>query len=162
GHITAGLIAFVAFLLAWGRRPLAAGLAAGAAPLVEYQTGAIVAILAVYLALQGRRSLGAYAVGIVPGLALLLAYDQLAFGAPWHLSYAYLDNGYAVEQGSGLFGVSPPSLFSSYEVLSGPKGLLVVSPVIVAAGWGLVVLARRYRAEAVVCASVVAFFVLLN
>jgi hypothetical protein len=162
GHVTAGLLAFTAFLLVWGNRPGLGGLAAGAAPLVEYQTAAIGAILALYVLRRNGSSLGRYAAGTVPGIALLLAYDQLAFGAPWHLSYRYLDNGYAAEQAGSLFGINSPTLFSSYEVLSGPKGLLVVTPVLVASAWGLVLFARRHKAEAITCGAVVLFFVLLN
>jgi hypothetical protein len=163
GHVTAATLAFGAFLLAWGRRPGWAGLAAGAVPFVEYQAGAVLAILGVYVAVRlGRRALGGYALGAVPGIGLLLAYDQLAFGAPWRLSYKYLDNGYAAAQAGGVFGVGRPTLFQSYEVLSGSRGLLVMSPVVVAAAWGLVLLWRRYRPEAAVCAAVVGVFLLLN
>jgi hypothetical protein len=163
GHVTAALLAFAAFLLAWGRRPVGAGLAAGAVPLVEYQAGAVLAILGVYAAVRlGRRGLGRYALGAVPGVAMLLAYDQLAFGAPWRLSYKYLDNGYAAAQAGGVFGVGRPTLFQSYEVFSGSRGLLVTSPVVVAAAWGLVLLWRRYTPEALVCAAVCAVFLILN
>jgi len=162
GHVTAAALAFGAFLLAWRRRPLPAGLLAGAAVLVEYQATVVLAIVGVYVALRGWRPLAAYVAGAVPGIALLLAYDQLAFGAPWHLSYKYVANSYVLEQEKGFFGVGVPRLFSSYEVFSGTEGLLVVSPVVVAALWGLALLSRRYPAEAVVCAAVVAFFVVAN
>jgi uncharacterized repeat protein (TIGR01451 family) len=162
GHITAAALAFGAFLLAWRGSALLAGLAAGFAVLVEYQAAAVAAALAVYVALRGVRAVAVYAAGAVPGVALLLAYNQLAFGAPWHLSYKYVSNGYVLAQSKGLFGVGAPKLFSSYSVFSGTEGLLVLSPVLVASVWGLGLLWRRYTAEVALCAFVTAFFVIFN
>jgi hypothetical protein len=158
-HVTAAALGFATFLLAWRRRPLAAGLVAGAALVVEYQTAAILAVVGLYVALRGLRAGAAYAAGLVPGVAALLVYDTLAFGSPWHLSYRYV----AIEQQStGFFGIGLPRLHSTWEVFAGSSGLLVVSPVLLAAAYGLVVLARTRPAEAAVCAAVTAFFVLLD
>jgi len=162
GHVPAAALGFAAFLLAWRRRPGAAGLAAGCATLVEYQAAAILVAVGAYVAARGLRGVARYAAGAAPGLALLLAYDTAAFGAPWRLPYDYIANGYAAEQARGLFGIGVPRLFPSYEVFAGGGGLLVVSPVLAAAGAGLVLLGRRHRAEALLCAAVTAFFVLLN
>ena len=64
--------------------------------------------------------------------------DWVAFGAPWRLSYRFVANEFQKAQESGFFGVRlPPPLFSIYEVLAGPGGLLVASPILVAAAWGL-------------------------
>jgi hypothetical protein len=162
GHVTAAALAFAAFLLAWRRRPGLAGLAAGVAVTVEYQTGAVAAILALYVALAGLHALGRYVVGLLPSALLLGAYDWAAFGSPFHLSYRYVANAYAAEQQSGFFGVHVPTLEAAREVFVGNRGLLVVAPVVVAAAAGLVLLWRSRRAEAGVAAAVVAFFVLLN
>jgi uncharacterized repeat protein (TIGR01451 family) len=162
GHVTAAALGFGAFLLAWRGSAALAGLAAGAALLVEYQAAAIAGVLAVYVALRGVRALGVYLAAVIPGVALLAVYDQLAFGAPWHLSYKYVSNGYVLAQSKGLFGVDLPKAFSSYEVFSGGQGLLVLSPVVIAGLWGLWLLARRYTAEVLVCSAVIAFFLLFN
>src|SRR5262249_13006354 len=79
GHITAGTLGFGAFLLVWSRRPMAAGLAAGFLPLIEYPAGAITLILLAYVAARGLRAAAVYAAAAVPGIALPLVYDQLAF-----------------------------------------------------------------------------------
>src|SRR5262249_34069309 len=55
-----------------------------------------------------------------------------------------------------------PHAHSLVEVLVGSRGLLVVSPLSLAAAGGLVVLARRYRAEAAVCGAAVVAFFLVN
>ena len=110
-------------------------------------------------ALRGIRSLGRYVAGLCPGVALLLLYDALAFGSPFHLSYRYVA---IKQQASGFFGIGPPHLHSAYEVLVGSSGLLLISPVLIAAAYGLVVLARTHPVEAAVCGAVTVFFLLLN
>jgi uncharacterized repeat protein (TIGR01451 family) len=99
---------------------------------------------------------------VVPAAAVLGAYDWVAFGAPWHLSYRYVENGFAGEQATGFFGLGWPRLLGITEVFAGSRGLLVVSPVLVLAALGLVRLGRSHRAEAVVAGSVAALFVLAN
>jgi hypothetical protein len=160
-HVPAAALGFGAFVLAWRRSALLAGVLAGLALTVEYEAAAIVLIVGAYVALQGRRQLLRYAGGTVPGVALLLAYNWLAFGAPWRLSYRYVTNEFP-QQASGFFGVSLPSRNSIDQVFTGTGGLLTISPVVVAASWGLVLLARRHLAEVIVCAAVTLFFVTLN
>jgi len=157
--VPAAVLGFGAFLLAWRRRPFLAGLAGGAGILVEYQVGAIVAVLAVYIGLMGIRPLARYAAGVVPGLAVLGLYDQLAFGAPWHLSYSYIgDLNYRHAQAAGMLGVGKPTAYGLYEAFAGTGGLLVTSPVLLAAACGLVPFWRAHRREGAVCGLVVLFF----
>jgi hypothetical protein len=157
-HVTAAALGFGAFVLAWRGRPLYAGLAAGAALLAEYQTAAIAVAVGLYVLLRGFRAGAAYVAGLVPGLAALLVYDALAFGSPWHLSYRYVA---VTEQQTGFFGIGTPHLHSTWEVFGGSSGLLLVSPVLAAAAYGLVLLARTRPVEAAVCAVVSVFFLLL-
>ncbi len=161
-HVTAGTLGLVAFALTWRRRPLLGGLAAGAALLVAYEAALIVAILGAYVALQGGFALFNYIRGVLPGAALLWTYNWLAFGAPWRFSYRYIDGASAGDQAAGFFGIHLPYAHAVREVFAGSSGLLVVSPVVVAAAYGLVVLGRRHRAEAVVCSAVVLAFLFLN
>ena len=163
GHVTAGTLAFGGFVLAWARRPAPAGLAAGAAVLVEFPAALAGAAVAVYVALRlGLRPLVRYAAGALPALVLLGLYDRWAFGSPFHLPYRYVANRYAGDQSSGFFGIATPRLHALQQVLVGRGGLLVVTPVVVAAAAGLVLLARRRRAEALLCAAVTACFLLVN
>jgi len=161
-HVPAGALGLSAFLLAWDRRPGLAGLLAGAALLTEYESGVVLAVVAIYVALQGHRSIGRYAAGVLPGALLLASYDWLAFGAPWHLSYRYLDNVYSARQTAGFFGIHVPSPHSVWLILAGSEGLLLVSPVVLAGGYGLVLLRRTHPLEAVACAGVVAGFLVIN
>jgi hypothetical protein len=161
-HVTAGTLGLGAFALAWSRRPLAAGLVAGAALLVAYEAALVLAILAVYVVLQGGRPLVRFVLGAIPGVALLLAYNRLAFCSPWHFSYRYVSGEFAAHQASGFFGIGVPDPHSLRLVFVGRSGLLVISPIVVAAAYGLVLLARRYRAEALVCAAVSLAFLLVD
>jgi hypothetical protein len=162
GHVAAAACGFGAFVLAWRRRTLGAGLAGGAALLFEYQTAMIALLVAVYVARQGIRPFLRFVAGALPGLLLLLAYDTAAFERPWHLSYSYVANQFEAEQSHGLFGIGAPHAFSSYLVFAGAGGLLVISPVLVATAVGLALLARRYTAEAIVCLAVTIAFLVLN
>ena len=110
-HVSAATLGFAAFLLAWRRRPLLAGLVAGAALLVEYQTAAIAIAVGVYVALRGLRAGVAYVAGLLPGIALLLVYDALAFGSPFFFLYAL-----SVEPGVASMPVNERKSTGSGEV----------------------------------------------
>ncbi|HEY3922730.1 MAG TPA: hypothetical protein VGL76_11550 [Gaiellaceae bacterium] len=158
-HVPAAALGFAAFVLAWARRPLAAGLVAGLALLVEYEAAAIVVIVGAYVLLAGRRPLARYVLGVVPGAVLLGAYDWLCFGAPWRNPLRYSDNRYRVEHAKGLLGIQTPTLHATRLTFVGDRGLLVASPVLIAAGFGLFLLWKRgLRAEAGVCAAVTVAF----
>jgi hypothetical protein len=161
-HVTAGTLGLGAFALAWSRRNHTAGLLAGAALLVAYEELLVLAILGVYVALQGAGALYSFARGVLIGAALLWTYNWFAFGAPWHLSYHYKVGDTASDSQTGFFGIRIPSLHGIHDVFVSGRGLLVISPIVVAGGYGLVLLARRYRAEAIVCGSVAFAFLFLN
>jgi hypothetical protein len=159
-HVPAAGLGFLAFVLAWRRHPFSAGLAAGAALTVEYEAAAILLIVGAYTALLGRRALGRYVAGALPGAILLGAYDWAAFGAPWHNPLSYSNNDYRQAENSGVLGIHLPNLHATGQVFLGDRGLLVASPVVLAAAAGLVLLWRRgLRAEALVCGAVTAAFV---
>jgi hypothetical protein len=98
----------------------------------------------------------------LPPLLLLGAYDWAAFGSPFHLSYRYVSNKFASDQAAGFFGIHVPPLHGIHLVLAGDRGLLVATPVVAAAAAGLVLLARRHRAEAIVSGVVFALLLVAN
>ena len=166
-HDAAGAFAIAAFALRWlGRRAPAlalAGLCAGTAVLFQYATALIALALGVYCLWRRGRGVVWYVLGAVPPAVALGAYDWVAFGSPFHLSYRYVANPFAERQHGGFFGIGAPSLDGLREVLFGNRGLLVFSPVLVAAAVGLWLLWRRGdRAEALLAACVALLFVLLN
>lgn len=159
GHLGAAALGFAAFLLVRARRPALAGLAAGAAVLVEYQAALIALVL---LVLCGRRA-WRFLLGAIPAAVVLGVYDQAAFGAPWRLSYRYVANRFSERQHEGFFGIGSPDAHGVAQVLVGSKGLLLVSPVLAAAAAGLWLLWRRgLRPEAAICAVVTALFLVAD
>jgi hypothetical protein len=166
-HDAAAAFAIAAFAFAWlGRRAPAlalAGLCAGTAVLFQYATGLIVLALGVYCVWRHGRRVGWSILGAVPPALALGAYNWAAFDSPFHLSYRYVANEYAERQHHGLFGIGVPTLHGLREVLVGARGLLVFSPVVLAAAVGLGLLWRRgERAEALLAGTVVVLFVLLD
>lgn len=150
-HVGAAALGFAAFAAAPrdARRPVLAGLLAGAAVLVEYQSAVVLLVVGALVALGGLRRLGWYVAGAVPPLLGLAAYDWAAFGSPFHLSYRYVDNAFAAQQHAGFFGIGAPSLQSLRAVLVGGSGagvgsgILVSSPLLLGAVAGAVLLWRR-------------------
>lgn len=167
-HLAAGALALLAFRLLWTARrraeatalTAAAGAAAGLAVLFDYLAGMIVVILVVYLASTTRsaRRVAAFVAGGLPWLAALAVYDTLAFGSPLHLSYRYITGFNGREQRLGFFGARLPRLGYVRDIMVGHYGLLLTSPVIVAAACGLVLLWRTRRAEAAAAMAVVVAF----
>jgi phage shock protein PspC (stress-responsive transcriptional regulator) len=159
-----GILAFVLATRAAGRRGLMlAGLCAGVAVLFQYAAALIALAVAVYCARRGLRRLGWFLLGGVPAAAALAAYDAAAFGSPFHLSYRYVANRFTERQHRGFFGIGVPQLSGLKDVFVGNFGLLVTSPVVLAAAVGLVLLWRRgRRAEAAVAGAVTVLFVLLD
>jgi hypothetical protein len=161
-HVLAGTFAFGGFVLAWSRRYVLAGLALALAVDTNYLTGLIAIIVAAYVLSAGWRPLLRLALGAVVPLALLGAYDWAAFGSPFHLSYRYVANQYSESQSGGLFGIGVPNAHAVGQVFLGSHGILVASPVLVAAVAGIVLLGKRYRREAIVCGAVFGALVLAN
>jgi len=166
-HDAAAFWAIAGFLLVWrqSRRLLlvAAGVALGTGVLFQYAVGTIAIVVAVYVAVREGKRVGWLALGgLFPALALG-AYNWAAFGSPFHLSYRYVANRYSELQHGGFFGIGIPRLSGLNDVLVGDRGLLVFSPVLVAAAVGLVLMWRRgYRGEAAVAATVSVVFVLAD
>jgi hypothetical protein len=102
-----------------------------------------------------------YAAGAAPFVAALALYNDAAFGSPLHFSYRYVTATFP-QQHSGFFGLSVPSVGALAHTLFGKRGLFLVSPVLLLAVLGLVLLWRRgFRAEAATAAAVVVAFVVL-
>ncbi len=171
-HALSALLAFAAFAVLWREREgderlavvAAAGATAGLAVSTEYTLAAVVVVLGVYAVLRDREARSAmrrgavFLAGAAAGMVPLLAYNALAFGSPLHVSYDGVE-----AQSAGLFGVRPPRLDIGLDIMVGHKGLLVMSPVLVAAMAGVALMARRgFRAEALTIAGVAATLLLIN
>lgn len=171
-HVLAAFLAFAAFALAWRERETrprlalvaAAGLLSGLAVTTEYPlaiAGAIVGLYAVGRANVVRRA-AAYGAGVAAGVLPLLMYNLWAFGSVSHFSYADAvkvqgRTGHDVLglNNSGFFGIGVPKPGAALDLLFASRGLLTLSPVLVLAVVGVVLLYRRgRRAEALVIGGV--------
>jgi hypothetical protein len=166
-HDAAAFWAFGGFLAAWEtrspRRLALAGALLGVGVLFSYLDAIPAVIVAGYVLLRARQRVGWLLLGALPAALALAAYDWAAFGSPFHLSYRYVANRYAASQHAGFFGIEVPGLHGLYETLVGSRGLLVFSPVLVAAAAGLWPMWRAgRRAETVVAVLVSAAFLLVS
>ena len=165
GHVPDALLLLGAFLLATRARQardwIWVGVLAGFGVLFEYPA-AIAVLLLVLFALRkgGRVAAGATILGGIPAAATLGTYDQLAFGAPWRLSYRYTDNVFTAHQHEGLFGIGVPTPNGLWTLLVDGHGLLLVSPVLIAATAGLIVWGRTHRLEAGIAGGIAFAFAL--
>lgn len=180
-HLISAGLGFAAFALLMRERegpprPLlvgAAGLLAGLAVTFEYQVGLVGLVLLFYAlarsTARGRRAL-AYGAGAAVGVLPVLAFGQWALGSPFEFAY-----GHAVAEGGlsghdsvglnddGFFGITTPKLNSAVELLLSNRGLLTLTPIVVLAAAGLVLMHRRgHRAEAKVIAAVSIVYFLYN
>jgi hypothetical protein len=162
-HDAAGALGISSFALLWrgrsSRSLFAAGLCAGAAVFFNYQSAMIVIALLGYAVYTARRRALWFVLGGIPAAIALGGYNWVAFDSPFRLSYRYVANAYTEKQRAGLFGIGTPSLHGLWDVFLGHRGLLVWSPLCIAALFGLVLLWQRgLRAEAVTAGAIVAAF----
>lgn len=146
-------------------RPLAlAGALLGYSAVAEYPNLLLIAPVGLYLLwrardrARGRRALDwraplAFVAGWLPPVLVLLGYHWLAFGRPWRTSYSYQVY-FAWSHSPATTYVTPP-LDGLRWLLIGPAGLFVVTPLLLLALWGLLILARRAPARALLLLGVV-------
>lgn len=185
-HVISAAMVLGAFALLWKERKaptnlglvFAAGLLGGFAITTEYPLGLASVIIGIYaLARFGfsdkgelLRRTGAYAAGGILGVLPLAIYNQLAFGSVTYFSYknAIAEqgmNGHAVLglNDGGFFGISDPTLSNTFDLLFTAKGLFLLSPVLLMAFYGLVLMWRAdKRAEAGVVGGIFLAYVAYN
>lgn len=155
------------------RRAALAGMLAGAAVVVEYPNAIVALLLAALVAHQAKPRLGtslSFAAALSLGVAPLLAYNQWAFGSPFHVSYigAVLVPGISGHaqlgaNSAGFFGVQAPSGGHLVSLLVGDRGLVYTSPLLLLAPLGLRQLWRmRLRQDVVVISTIAIAFLIYN
>ena len=143
--------------------PLALGGAAlGWSAVTEYPNLLLIAPVGLYVLWRAWRGPGScgfaprgplvFAVAWALPILILAGYDWLAFGAPWHTSYTY--QYYFDWSRSPLTTYVTPPLVGLRWLLVGPSGLFVITPALALALWGLVLLARRAGARALLLLGV--------
>lgn len=172
-----GMLGFIAAFAAVGARgsdglaqrnpvrpalALVAGLLAGWAMVTEFPAGMVFLIIGAYAARAGWRTALLYLLGAIPPITLQLAYNWACFESPFRFGYMFEHRAEFSEAGSW---VHLPRLDALWGLTFSPeKGLLVMSPFLLAAAWGLgsMLRDRRWRAEGLVCAAVSAGYLLYN
>lgn len=159
-HVPNALLLFLAFVLA-REKPLAAGACAGAATLCNYVSAPAALVL---LVLAGRRGAPRFILGSAPFAVVLMVYHTIAFGSPFRTSVEYTNPNFLEEK--ALFGVMQlPNPEVLLEILIGRyRGLFYLSPVLLFAIAGAIVMVRRrfMRTELIAIGTIVAVFLLFN
>jgi hypothetical protein len=190
-HVISAGLGFAAFCVLmkerdgpprWGLVALA-GLLAGLAVTFEFQTGLVGVVLFGYaLSRRNQHKTGragarprisrgvAYAGGALAGALPMLAFNLWAFGNPLKLAYgdAVAFPGASGHDKLGLnshgfFGITAPRFDSASQLLFAGRGLLVLTPIVVMAVAGVIIMRRRgHRAEANTILAVAALYFLYN
>jgi len=167
-HQPTSVLLFFCFYALWragrgatGRAYLAAGALAGAATACEYTSVLTLLPLVVYAALNVAtqfgdpkervrglgRALALATLGAAPFVIALMIYHQACFGGPFESGYRYLnDPGYQGWHVGGFLGIGLPDaralILSAFSPL---RGLFVLSPFLLLAIPGLLLMWKQYR-----------------
>jgi hypothetical protein len=134
-----------------GAMYVAAGFVAAWAAISEYPVAPLcVGLFACACALGRMRGAALFVAGAIAPLALLAAYNDAAFGAPWRLGYGTLASAhFGGLMSRGVFGVGLPDPLVLVAIVGGEyRGLLPLAPFLILAVPGLSALARRERSVA--------------
>jgi hypothetical protein len=139
-HVLVAVLIYIAYRMLFDedegalRRDVMAGAACGLAVVSEFPAAFIVVVLGVGLLFTAEpaRRVGAFVMGGVPFLVLLLLYNSALFGSPFSFSYAHESfPEWAAVAARGFFGISFPTLGNAYLLLISPaRGLLFYSPIL--------------------------------
>jgi hypothetical protein len=179
-HAISATLGFAAFVVLFRERagpprlaPVAvAGLLAGLAVTFEFQLGLVGVVLFFYALWRAGalKRAAAYAAGAVAGSLPVFAYNWWALGSPFKLAYSKAVaviglSGHASLglNSDGFFGITLPRPGAAVDLLFASRGLLVLTPVVVMAVVGVVLMHRRgRRAEAWTVAAVAGAYFLYN
>lgn len=154
------------------RLGLVVGLGAGWATVSEFPAAVPAVMLAALASTNawplGRerslRTLSALVAGALTCAAVLMAYQYVCFGSPFHLAYSS-EQGYEGMQ-QGVFGIGTPRMDRLYQILLGDyRGLLPLAPELALAPVGLAILlfkGARARRAALAAGAIGVYYVLLN
>ncbi len=148
------------------------GLLAGLAVSFEFQVGLVGVVLFFYALARGgriRRGL-AYAGGALAGAVPALAFNAWTLGSPFKLAYSHAvavvgNNGHFSLglNSDGFFGITLPRFEAARDLLLGGRGVLVLTPILLMAVLGVVLMYRRgHRAEALTVGGVALAYFLYN
>jgi len=141
--------------------------------ITEYPTAVLLGILAPYILyvlhktgqLFDWKIYGAMALGIIIPLAILLYYNNNVFGSPFSTGYSHEESSaYKAAHQESVMGIGVPDVFVFwYQTFQPAFGIFWQSPILFFAmpGWILMVMSRKYRAEAIFCLSAIFLYILM-
>lgn len=143
GHVLATAAAYGAWMLVRAPSPsrravVAAGALVGWCVLIEYQMVLLALVLLVLVAVRQRARVLWFALAGAPFAAVLLAYQDAAFGSPFRSSYGE-------KPGASVAVLGAPSPRQALEVLFGDRGIFVFTPIVLLGVVGLWMAARDRR-----------------
>jgi hypothetical protein len=157
-QLSAVCIAGAWMLVVDKKRPVLAGLLAGAAVLVDYQTAFAIVPIGIYMLVKWRRAVPWAIAGMLAPLAVLLAYHDVCFGSPLRTGYATAIV-YGSDHAHGLLGMTTPRTAAVWGTLfAANNGLLVLMPWLLLAIPGAIALWKRDRAFVATSLGVCAVF----
>lgn len=167
GHVMAAALLFGAYYVMESRTGFGwaalAGLLAGAAVVVEYTAVLGVLALGGLVVWRHRGRWWGFAIGGVPAVGALAAYNTVAFGS-WHrLSYQLNTFSGVQEQPDQVFGMfSSPAWNNIGALFFNGRGLVVATPIVVVAVIAAIMrLRRRREPDAVMAVALFLLFALL-
>jgi hypothetical protein len=172
-HQLVAALCFTAFVLVAGagaavstRQLVLVGLLLGLAVVSEYPAALSAAAVVGLAAARVRplRRLALIVAGAAAPLAVLVAYDVAVFGTPLPVGYRYSEL-FQKEHSVGLISLSVPTMQAFWGItVSSYRGLFLLSPILLMAFPGFVIVLRRpeLRAEGLASAAVVVGFLLFN
>lgn len=117
---------------------LLAGLAYSAAVACRPTCFLVIAVMAIWLAITDRQSLVRFCLGALPIGLMLVGYSWHTFGDPWAPGQLLVGSRVAMSKTGSTDLWQTPFLVGATGLLVSPaRGLLVFSPVVVVALWGM-------------------------
>lgn len=147
------------------KRLLVVGLVAGFAGLMEYQGFIVFGCIGLYILVRfGFKFAAAFGIGVLFPLAILLAYNSIAFGGPFHVPQEFLDSPNKDRFFTGGFlGL----LFPSQERILGlsimpDRGIFVYCPILLLTfvGWYATLRSKQHPIFGLSLISMLAFTLL--
>jgi hypothetical protein len=172
GHVPCAAFAFAGFSLLWIHRQqkhwvfFVSGVFCSMATVCEWPAALISAFIggSVFFRTQGVKFRFAWMIGAALPAAVVLAYNNAAFGSPFAVGYSTLARAdFAAGMSSGFMGISWPSPSTLVQMLFGrARGLLYTAPILGLAAWGYMRPRRGLRDLRVTAGLVTCAFVLMS
>lgn len=141
--------------------------------ITEYPTALLLALLSPYILYTLHKSgqlfdwkiYGLMVLGFMVPVCILLYYNHSVFGSPFATGYSYESSeAFKAAHQENFMGIGRPSIFIFwYQTFQPAFGIFWQSPILFLAlpGWIFMVTSKEYRAEAILCFSVIFLYVLM-